>query len=771
MSPDHVANAKTNSCGNFLSFRPGRGGEMEDSEAYKELFEYDVFYSDYVPRWEALVKASQAPSLLDQDKATDLGETIFKRVPELKDLLLNQMGGVESLRGQAAKDAQMLIEAENATWRQFSYGHFSTIVMPGDDVLHKDAVIERIAEEAFYKRLEGVVDVFIASYLWVSDAAIRRMESEIRSYANKYLKAPFYASMKSALSRELNGYNRPSRLAAKNRKEKEEQTYKAAKKAIVAVNVLDALEEETFDFRKMNTLEPQSIEELFMLFQDRVERDYKDLRQTLKHNEELSGLLNQMFQEIAKDFKNRFTGKDGEFTGTGAERSRALRQIAHSVAKKYSAKHPFNISRYRMREALPEVARDNTRVATNRRYIPVLKDNSAAGMSKSEMLDNLPKKEYMRENYVVKRDNTRVANTKLFLGATRPVDKTFNGQRNNPDKVTTGELGRPLEVSSPGKLKTNLGEVDINNSKLIELFKNYGLLTGKAKSDKNTTLSRELNIPEWDTGEEITSPGHFLFRALEALNLERVSMHKSAYGRFAGDIQAQKLLANGRVSNAYQAAPLLRIEHKVSKKVKKYCFTKTDKAYRCDETKVARVPLLERIALEAYDRSNNRLNSRKAKDLISKTVDKAIDNTDEKLAKFCSVNYLNYKNDDDFREAFRASKYLRATITASVGKKKETVQRLSKLDSEIKKEIRSRWQVLEEDYLMPALDITMYMSLAALAVVLVVGSGGAALPGVYAGLYGLASTILAWDLVIGVSIGVGNAVARYNTHFIETPAN
>ena len=72
---------------------------------------------------------------------------------------------------------------------------------------------------------------------------------------------------------------------------------------------------------------------------------------------------------------------------------------------------------------------------------------------------------------------------------------------------------------------------------------------------------------------------------------------------------------------------------------------------------------------------------------------------------------------------------------------------------------------------MPALDITMYMSLAALAVVMVVGSGGAALPGVYAGLYGLASTILAWDLVIGVSIGVGNAVARYNTHFIELRPN
>ena len=138
----------------------------------------------------------------------------------------------------------------------------------------------------------------------------------------------------------------------------------------MAVNVLDALETETFDFRKMNTLEPQSIEELFMLFQDRVERDYKDLRQTLKHNEELSGLLNEMFQEIAKKFKERFTSEDGTFTGSGSERSRALREIAFSVAKKYSAKLPFNISRYRMGEALPEVARDNTRVATNRSICP-----------------------------------------------------------------------------------------------------------------------------------------------------------------------------------------------------------------------------------------------------------------------------------------------------------------------------------------------------------------------------------------------------------------
>ena len=80
--------------------------------------------------------------------------------------------------------------------------------------------------------------------------------------------------------------------------------------------------------------------------------------------------------------------------------------------------------------------------------------------------------------------------------------------------------------------------------------------------------------------KKLIVPTFFSFRALEALSLERASMHKSSYGRFAGDIQAQELLANGRVSNAYQAAPLLRIEHKVTKKVKKYCFTKTDKAYR-----------------------------------------------------------------------------------------------------------------------------------------------------------------------------------------------
>ena len=142
--------------------------------------------------------------------------------------------------------------------------------------------------------------------------------------------------------------------------------------------------------------------------------------------------------------------------------------------------------------------------------MPVLKDNSAVGMSKSEMLDNLPKKEYKRENYVVKQDNTRVANTRLFLGATEPVGKTSRG-RNNPDRVTTGELGRPLEVSSPGKLKTHLGETDINNSKLVELFKNYGLLSAKAKSDNNSAISKELNVPDWDTGEEIDSPNFFLF--------------------------------------------------------------------------------------------------------------------------------------------------------------------------------------------------------------------------------------------------------------------
>ena len=47
-------------------------------------------------------------------------------------------------------------------------------------------------EEAFYKRLEALVDIYIASYLWVTDAAIKRMESEIRAYAHKYLRRPSF---------------------------------------------------------------------------------------------------------------------------------------------------------------------------------------------------------------------------------------------------------------------------------------------------------------------------------------------------------------------------------------------------------------------------------------------------------------------------------------------------------------------------------------------------------------------------------------------------
>lgn len=764
MSPDLIQNDRTRSCGNFLSFRPGAGGMMEKSEGYKELFEYDAFYNDYVPRWEELVTKSLDVSILTERSAMDMGDYILRNVSELKNLLQNElMEPIESRQGfmdQAAKDAPMLIEAENSHWMEFSYNHFSTVVMPGDDVLERSAILERIIEEAYQKRLDAIVDIFVAAYLWVSDEAVAEMENKIRWFSDKYLRASFERRLKAKLSSPLRGYNSMEKLAKENREQKEKETYEAAKKAVVAVNVLNAIKNESLNYGKMNTLEPSSMEELMMLFQDRVERDFFDLKQTLEHNEKLAMVLSSFFKEISTEFQARFmtVGNNGQkaLGGTKIERVKGLREIAFNVAKRWHSVYPYVIADHKLR-AYPVL------VQNGQNSIPVYPDGTPAAMSRTDFFAGLPTGQdaAIANTYVAKKRDTTA-----YFGATKPLSHS----RRNADKVTTGEIGRPLEIVSPGRIKTDRGEAEINNSKLVELFKSFSVLSKQAKE---ALSARAENTPAASPVGKylaITHPGKFMFRVLEALRLEDVGMRKHVSGRFARDEQAQALLANNLVSQAYQTAPILRNELVWQKKVVKYCAYQPGHMARCDQYKEVSLPLLEKIASEAYDRSTNIIDSSEAKGFISTAIDNAIKNTPNKLSKFCDVNYLNYVNDSNFKDAFKASKFLRASLRSGVGQSEAVLEKLNRFDANIKKEIRGRWEAWNEDFFEPSLHVLGYAALVALGVVAIMASGGLATPGVMGGVYAVASTFLAIEFFVSFPLVVGSLYARINTNFIEVPA-
>lgn len=780
MTPEEVLNeSETRSCGNFLSFRPSQRpsqkseSSMKSSIAYQDLLENDIFINDYLPRLENLIKSSWDVSLLSSKSAKELGVHVIHNVGKVRELLgqiYPPLTTDKQYRERAQEDAAMLLQAENVSWMEFSSYHFSTIILPGDNVLNSEAILERIAQEAYEKRLKAITEQFVAVYVWISDQGIKNVENEVKRFAEKNLKAEFKSRLKIQLQREMEEYGSREALASQNRENKEEQTLEQAKKAMVAVSVLDAVKSGVLNFQSMKTLEPSSVEELMMLFQERVEKEFFDLQQTLEHNEEFAKMISAFFKEIAQEYKDRFVDNSqgyARLTGTEEGRAAGLREISYAVARKWFARYPYEILGHALRE-YPYL-----NAGADTASIPVYAGNNPAALSNKDFLShfsvNTDKEGNAFENYVEYKSN----GSELF-GATEALNKGKDPKRsrNNVDKITSGELGRPVEVVSPGKIKTTSGEVSIDGGKLTSLLKTFGVLkasnagkelgsAGKSLAKSKTSLGRVLVI---------NSPEKFLFRVLEALNLEHVGMSAKASGKFANDEASQKFLASAIISQAYQNAPILRNEVTWEKDVMKYCFTKTGTPFRCDTKKTVSLPVLERIGSVAYDRETGSFNENKAMELISLVIDNAIANTPNKLAKFCDANYINYTKDKNFKDAFKASGFLRTSLKSAAGQNQAKVKRLSRYDQEIKKEIRTKLEAWNEDYFEPLLEVFTYAALAALAVTLILGSGGTAAPGVIGAIYGLATTLMTVEFFISFPLVVGSLYSRVNTHFIEVPA-
>lgn len=775
LTRENISNERVLSCGNFLSFRTNNSTNPKNTDAYQELLDYDLFYSDYVTRWEDLIEATQGITILTPRWAQDLGFFVVQNVSELKKLLTEEIAqpleNDEDIRMQARADADMLIMAENSYWEEFSFGHFQTIVMPGDNIRNKNAVINRIVEEAYQRRLKAIREAYVSAYLWVSDSGVEKMEEMITFFSDRYFKERFTNNMTATLREVLSDYNNKSALARKNRSEKVADTLEVAKNSAQASYLLKAIEDENLDLSRTKLLEPSTLEELMLLFQNKLD-NFEDVRQTLEHNEELAKLSADFFRDMSDLYKDRYMqiNSDGalEYKGSVEARQRGLRQIAFEVARQYLERFPFRFTNIGGSGFYGQssLVTDTGSFTANGEYVAI---------SNQRFLDSVSS---IDQNYVeVARDNTRVDTQRYIYGngtlqqAQRVVPNNPAGS--NPDGVTMGRVARPLEITEPGTIRTSRGETKIDNSKLVSLFSQFDVLSSRAQSVlSNMSEGSMPEAIETDNSKVIHDARYFFLRLFQVLKLQQISYSESySGGKFADDEEAQKILADNIVTQAYQSAPILRNESSWQYKKVKYCFTRgVGTMYRCDETVTTSLPLLYRIGQQQYNPETGRFNSSGARSLINDTIDISIDNTDNKLSKFCKSNYLNYKNDENFKDVYKASKFLRASIRTPIGQDEFTLKKMNQYDEEIRKDIRGRWEAWNEDFFEPSLKILGTAALIALGVVLIIGTGGAATPGVLGGIYAVASTFLAIEFFVSFPLVVGSLYSRINTNFIEVPA-
>ena len=786
MSNKNLGDNEIRSCGNFLSFRP-ENNLMKESPAYIELLEEDTFRNEYFNRQEELALASREVFLLDDESAIELELHIFNEISEFGDLLKKAGHTIESV---AEQFGPKLVEAEALYWRAFSELFFPSIVLRGDGVLVKENILNRIVEDTYAKKTEAIVDTFLGSFGWVSDDSVEAAQSKIEKYLDENLKKSFTTRLYNHLDKNFN-YKSSQEVAKSKRSKKIEETLKVAKETAQAAYIANAIREKKLDLEKDPILEPASIAELLLLFEQVIKKDFADVDQTMKHNQELSKGFSDFIKEIEVEFENRFPEDMIEET-TRTERAKALREIAVLKAKSLIEKYPFIIRNPKTRNLL---------LCNEEGTIPVFEDGTPAGLTNEELLERinririgqgpmiLDSKKVLTEsksslsNEELKRriDRIRVGqgpsiksdsnNSILEVFGYRETDQesySLIRERNNPDKLSLGTLKNPLEIVSPGVIRTKSGETSYNHEELVRLFEKFNLIKDSNKEDEVKQSSAEVDLGPSDL--VIDNPTMFFFRVLEALELEDAYSAKNI-GSFASSEVAQQIQATYFTTQAYQVSPLLRIEDDIKVKKKKYCFVRgTGTPYACDYEETVSISLLDIIARKAYSPVTNSVKDSKAEELIESIIQKTEKNIENKVQLFCNANFFNFKNDPTFKKIFKSSKYLRSTLKSPYGQAKETVQKINEFDESIKNRIRSKSETINEDYLEPTLNVLGIAAVVALGVVMIIGSGGVATPGIMGGAFTAASTFLAIEFFVSFPLMMGSLYTRINTNFIEMPA-
>lgn len=804
-----IQDYKVNSCGKgFLSLR-SPNDNMMNSTAVQELWDYDVFYGGYLAKWEKLVDASWEVNILtSMSKANNLAYWTYKQVPELKSYLQNEIQNPitsdEGFKEFSVQDGEMLLLAEKETWKSFSNDHFTTIVMPGDGVRNINKIIKRIVSESYNKRVQAMADTFQGAYPFISNKGLNGVSAYIKRYADKYLKEDFEKRLSEKLRGVLAGYNDSSMLRPKNRKEKIDEMMEAVKVSVRAAYVQDRLDKK-YGLNDAKLLDPTNIEELMMLFEHKLQ-SYYDLSVTLRKDAKKAEKLKEFFTEVTNRFQEKFIKSDGgmsySYVGTDDERAKGLREIFYQVAQEYYKKYPYTINNMMTHQLRDEyvAVQDNTRVATptHLQYIPVYEDGTPAILGNDDFintfdtdlakkyLDKYKNNDSYLENYVAVQDNTYVHRTNILLGINdQPIGKKSTEKRvvpgYNKDKITTGEIGKPLMVTDKGDIKTPRGVIPVSQEEIYNILKRVEAFSPEAmkkfESKNSTQKNRKIVYERFDIHKHVIADDReFFYRIFSMMNVHTISLSNTWMGgHFAPGNENQRFLAQNRVAQAYQTAPMLRNEYEWTHTYYQDIyhtdsFGVTMYAGKKKRTKTYREPLLVKIATTAYNASSGKLNESKARQLIDDIIKRATNNTAGKVAKFCNANWVNYKNDTRFKDVFKASSFLRATLKSPYAGGEEQAERIGKFDEEIRKELRSRWKAFNEDYVEPALKILGTAALIALAVVLIIGSAGTAAPGVLGGAYAIASTFLAVEFFISFPLVVSSLYTRINTHFYEVPA-
>lgn len=761
-------------CGPFLSFKkypnqPTAAG----FHVIKENKEYDTFFNDYLNREKDLALASQQVAIINEEILINKLKLELEQ-NEKWSAIVKKFSSQDGFSAEEyiTNEVAILKVAEDQEWELFSNHHFRTIVLPADGVLNQETLIREIITAAYTKRLKAIKSAYLGLYVWADDNEHQILLETLIRVVKSELKDVFKQSLKDKLKLALVDYADSGKIITKNFQDKMQQTLDAARIGAKAGHVAGML---TKGKKLAKDFHPVGFEDLTFLFEYKIGEEFQDIKLTLERDERLARILGEFFNQVAERFNSRFMIEtmDGiEFKGSDAERSSALYKALFDVAREYYQNNKFEVTTMaKVPEAVLLAREEERRRLTGNPYmLKVYRDDT-------------PVTVHINDFYAAFQKDMRVYISKEevenpfypLLGFNSLTQRTTD-----QDTETNGYFGQPLfYYAAAGPITIEGINSHIDEGALKRLYLN-SLSRSKYEISVNTKLNKAAKAEQEEALKDAykkvkqikTSPKLFA-RVFELFKIPAGSIANNVRGKFQFNSKEQKVLAENYLGMIYGQAPVLRNEIKTKESVTKYTMPHPQslappRPYEVIED--VKRPLIHKIGMEAYDLSKEEFDETKAKALISQTFNQAKVNVKDKLTKFCGANFKNYAADENFKDAFKASKYLRQNLMSPLGTTPEIAKRIQSFDEQVKKEIRSKWKAFMEDTVEPVLLWAGLVAIVVAGIVFAIGTFGSGAPASLAAIAGYLSLFLTIEFYVSFPFATALVMTRINTQFIEVPA-
>lgn len=811
---DGLLDESVNYCGQFLSLKSiKKGSAFSTFPTIQENLRYDLYNDEYQQVTLAKLRTeSNKYSVLDVDSANLLMQKLLSENQFFKDLL--QVEKVSEWN--FIEEAKDIVNAESLDWEAFSKYHLGAVVLGEDDIFNKSEIARIITLKSYEKRKKTIADTIIRYNMRLLDSHKAILRREVNLYLDQIEKVKFITNLENKLLIALVDYNKPALYKKERLDKKINDALKSAKTGIKAAKFLvdfDRKEENIAPFL------PANYEELVVLYEQKSSKTFQDIKLAINNDKNLAAALSGFFTKVAEKFNKEFlviTGFNStELKGTEEERAKALYMALYGTAREYYIANKFEVTELaQIPDAVMLGNEKERRKMTNNPYmIKVTRGGTVVVLHINEFYQAFQRE--MNIEIPWRKIDMRITTNDLF-GMSSVLS---HGKRSTTDLYTDGTFGRPMSyISANGKItyknlypeigydsleRLYLLSMDFTKNEIKESAKikaenakkkeaaqedMYDGLDGEFDGKKHLfgfdlfgLLSEDIKVWESKNEFEIQTTQRLFARVFELFNIPMGAIaNDSGMGHFNFHKEDQKILALNAITKIYTKTPILRNEITSTEdfKVTTYKAASAGSSYWAGTSgkyvteefseEKSRASYLK-IAHLAYDSESGLLDEEKAKELILSTYIQAKDSVKNKLAQFCKGNYFNYKNDEDFKKAFRASKFIRQQFMSPMGTTPFVARKIKDLDHALTEETRTGYEKAA-DLLEPVLIVVGVLAIIAVGIVASIGTVGAATPAAIATTAGYLSLFITAEFWVSFGLVTAFGYARINTQFYDVPA-